>query len=264
MRITAEKFPFMKWEEVAIMPDHMHALIRMEGGHQRLGDVVGGFKAAVSREMHRGADISVAPDIRIWHRNYYETIVRAPEAEKNIRVYIRLNPWKLVQQAAHEGGSLRMIGNPALWSRLKTAVLCSRRCPDSVLIAAKRRASNAGADRCFIGGFHSPPEKSILDALLGSQAKLICCPAWGIDTMRMPAEWLPALEANRMLIVEIRAREAGVGPLAGDLAAAEQRNRFVLEQAENRWLPHVEPRGMLDRLVKATHSSPQPRQRPAS
>ncbi|MBN1676293.1 MAG: transposase, partial [Kiritimatiellae bacterium] len=50
----------MKWEEAAIMPDHMHALIRMQGGHQRLGDVIGGFKAAVTREIRRTGDTCVA------------------------------------------------------------------------------------------------------------------------------------------------------------------------------------------------------------
>jgi len=30
MRITAEKCPYMRWEEFVIMPDHFHALIRME------------------------------------------------------------------------------------------------------------------------------------------------------------------------------------------------------------------------------------------
>ena len=41
-------------------------------------------------------DIDVAPATRIWHRNYYEVIVRTPEAEKSIREYIRMNPWRCV------------------------------------------------------------------------------------------------------------------------------------------------------------------------
>jgi hypothetical protein len=100
-----------------------------------------------------------------------------------------------------------------------------------------------------MSGFHSPPEKAILAALLRSEGdrrvgpKLVCCPAWGIETMRIPPDWLPALEGNRMLILEMRDR-------AGDLAAAEQRNRFVLECAEKRWLPHVSPGGMLARLAR--------------
>lgn len=258
MRVTEQKCPFMQWEEAVIMPDHMHALIRMQGGHQRLGDVIGGFKAAVTRELRRRrtGDIHVAghvaghvaPDIRIWHRNYYEMIVRTPEAERNIRNYIRMNPWKLVQHATHGGRSFRMIGNPALLNREKIAVLCSRNCSSDVLAAATQHARNAGPRHCFMSGFHSPPEKAILAALLRSKGEaglaptVICCPAWGIDTMRIPADWLPALESNRMLILEMHDRD-------GDLAAAEARNGFVLDFAEKRWLPHVSRGGMLERLL---------------
>jgi hypothetical protein len=32
-------------------------------------------------------------------------------------------------------------------------------------------------------------------------------------------------------------------------AAAEQRNRFVLERADRHWLPHITPGGRIDRLV---------------
>lgn len=169
-------------------------------------------------------------------------IVRTTDAEKNITEYIRANPWKLVTEGVHKGRRYRMIGNPSLMNGEKTGMLCSRQCPPHTLDAARNRARSAGAEHCFISGFHSPPEKSILTALLQTEAKLICCPAWGIDTMRIPTDWLPALEANRMLILEMRDRQ-------GDLAAAEERNRFVLECAGKRWLPHVSRGGMLDRLV---------------
>ncbi len=266
MRITAEKCPFMKWEAAVIMPDHFHALVRMHGGHAPLGDVIGGFKAAVTREIrrHRRGEACLAlspgnnpacppPNIRIWHRNYYEMIVRTPEMELNIAEYIRMNPWKLVLHASHQNQSYRMIGNPALLNREKIAVLCSRNCPSDVLTAAKKRARAAGARHCFISGFHSPPEQAILDALLQSEAKLICCPAWGIDAMRIPRDWLPALETNRMLILEMRDR-------SGNLSAAEQRNHFVLDCAEKRWIPYISPGGMLARLaiVRATPVSPTP------
>lgn len=264
MRITAEKCPFMRWDEAVIMPDHLHALIRMEGGHQRLGDVIGGFKAAVSRELHRRGDTCVAlrvPDnVRIWHRNYYESIVCTADAARRIAEYIRMNPWRCVQEF---GNGLRGIGNPALLNREKIGMLCSRNCPPETLHAATQRAKSAGAHCCFLGGFHSPSERALLAALLQSEARLICCPAWGIDTMRIPAAWLPALEANRMLILEMpRTGEAGLAPTR---AAAEQRNRFVLENADERWIPHITPGGMLDRLVRATPVSPpvSPRQAPS-
>ncbi len=74
--------------------------------------------------------------------------------------------------------------------------------------------------------------------------------------MRIPPDWLPALETNRMLILEMRNRD-------GDLAAAEQRNRFVLNCAEKRWIPHIAPGGMLDRLIQTT-SAPSNSTRSAS
>ncbi|MBN1672157.1 MAG: hypothetical protein JXR37_14045, partial [Kiritimatiellae bacterium] len=195
------------------------------------------------------AHTCVAPpkNIRIWHRNYHEKIVRTSEAERNIREYIRANPWKLVQEGTYEGQPYRMIGNPTLLNREKIGMLCSRNCPPDVLAAAQRRAAEAGAPCCFMSGFHSPPEKAVLQALLGSESRIVCCPAWGIDTMRIPADWLPALEANRMLILEMRNR-------AGNLSAAEQRNRFVIECADRLWLPHMSRGGMLERLVQGSHA----------
>lgn len=226
----------MRWEEAVIMPDHFHALIRMEGGHARLGDVVGGFKAAVSREVHRHIT-PFTPQLRIWHRNYYEMIVRTADAEKNIRNYIRMNPWKLIISGTHDGLSFRAIGNPNLMNYSKIGVLCSRNIPQGTNL------SPPVSDAAFLSGFHSPPEKEILKKLLQSDAKIICCPAWGIDKMRIPAEWLPALRENRMMIMEMNNRD-------GNLAASTERNRFVLNASNQHWLPHVTPGGMLSRLVR--------------
>ncbi len=60
---------------------------------------------------------------------------------------------------------------------------------------------------------------------------------------RLASPLLAALEENRMLILEMRNHE-------GNLAAAEQRNRFVLENAKQLFIPYVTPGGMLDRLLK--------------
>lgn len=46
-----------------------------------------------------------------------------------------------------------------------------------------------------------------------------------------------------MLILEMKNQD-------GNLAAAEQRNRFVLEKADALWLPDVSSGGMLERLVR--------------
>ena len=236
MRITAEKFPFMKWEEAIIMPDHFHALIRLKGGHLPLGDIIGGFKSAVSRELRRlsrtgDTCVALPPKMRIWHRNYYEMIVRTPEAEKRIAQYIRMNPWRCVQQLDN---GLRGMGNPALWNAEKTGILCSRNAP---------RPKSIPKATAYFSGFHSPMEKEIFAKLLELKRPIIWCPAWGLERAAFAPGVREALEENRMLVLEMRNRD-------GDLAAAEQRNRFVLEQAEKLWLPHVTPGGMIDRLAK--------------
>jgi len=169
--------------------------------------------------------------MRIWHRNYYEMIVRSPGAERKIAEYIRMNPWRCVQQF---GNSLRGMGNPALWGLPKQGVLCSRNAP------RPKSIPNAAS---YLGGFHAPMEKEILARLLALKKPVIWCPAWGLRATRIAPLALDALENNRILILEMRNQD-------GDLAAAEQRNRFILEHAEQLWVPYVAPGGMLDRLLK--------------
>ncbi len=216
-----------------VMPDHFHALIQISRGEKSLGDVICAFKSRVVHEYIAGVKAGVWPRFpgKIWHRNYYEMIVRTPEAEQKIAEYIRLNPWRCVQDF---GGGLRGMGNPSLWNVDKLGVLCSRNAP---------RPSSIPKAAAYLGGFHSPMEKEIFAKLLKLKKPLIWCPAWGLDRAAFAPGVREALEENRLLVVEMRNCD-------GDLAAAEQRNRFVLEVADKLWLPHVTPSGMLDRLVK--------------
>jgi len=237
MQKTASLLPWMEWGEWVIMPDHFHAIIKVDGGHGTLGDVMTGFKAGVTRTLRGRGDILVAPngkqapqEMRIWHRNYYEMIVRSPEAENKIAEYIQMNPWRCVQNL---GEGLRGMGNSALWNAKKLGVLCSRNAPKPASLP------NAAT---YFSGFHSPMEKEIFTKLLELRKPLIWCPAWGLEHAAFVPGVREALENNRALILEMRNR-------AGDLAAAEQRNRFVLEHADKLWLPHITSGGMLDQLV---------------
>jgi len=233
---------YVHLDEYVVMPDHFHALIRLDAGGAPLGEIIGAFKTAVTRTdtMHGAPQMHGAPTRDVWHRNYYERIVRNKEELKNVRNYIRMNPWKII---VHFDNGMRGIGNPRLWDIEKIGMLCSRNCPAETLEAAELRASHAKPAHCLMSGFHSPPEKTILAALLQSEAKLICCPAWGIDSMKIPSIWLPALEQNRMLILEMKNGNA-------DLAASRERNEFVMQQADKLWIPHTSPNGMLAQLIE--------------
>ena len=220
-----------------IMPDHFHALVRIPVGAglvpaRSLGDVIGAFKSRVVHEYIAGVQAGRWPRFpgKIWHRNYYEMIVRSAEAERKIAGYIRMNPWRCVQEF---GGGLRGIGNPALWNGGKLGVLCSRNAPP---------LGRLPKAEVYLGGWHSPKEQEMLAWLLEKGRRVIACPAWGIESMRIPDAWLAALEGNRMLMLEMR-------DVAGNLAAAEARNRFVIEHADALFTPHVTKGGMLDRLL---------------
>ncbi len=245
-RAIPEHFPEVEAGEFVIMPDHIHGIIfmphrgetsfartselnpgeRPKGTSRTLGSIVRGFKIGVTKWFRQNTKTE-----KVWQRDYYERILRSPEAEERVVNYIRLNPWRCVQQL---GNGLRGMGNPALWQVEKLGVLCSRNAPgpDSI----------PGAP-VYLSGFHSPMEKEILKRLLAAKRNIIWCPAWGAGTNNLSPEALTALEENRMLILEMKDTE-------GNLAAAEQRNRFVLEKAERLWTPHVTPGGMLDHLLK--------------
>jgi len=105
-----------------------------------------------------------------------------------------------------------------------------------VTICAKNRAP------AYFSGFHSPMEKQIFERLLEAKRPLIWCPAWGLDRAASDPAVRQALEENRMLVLEMRNAD-------GDLAAAEARNQFVIQQADSLWTPHINPGGMLDRLL---------------
>ncbi|MDD2598852.1 MAG: hypothetical protein PHO37_06470 [Kiritimatiellae bacterium] len=273
-----EHFPGVTAKELAVMPDHVHGLVEMvgakdfspvhgakdfspvhgakdfspvhgakdfspvhgakdfspiqppapgrpKGTSRTLGSVVRGLKVGVTKWVRENTAVQ-----DVWHRNYYEMIVWDAEEEHRIANYIRMNPWRCVTDF---GNGLRGMGNPALWNTDKLGVLCSRNAP---------RPKSIPKAAAYLSGFHSPMEKEILQKLLEYKLPLIWCPAWGL-TGTLSTETTTALEENRMLILEMTAHD-------GNLASAEARNRFVLGNADQLWLPHVTPGGMLDRLVR--------------
>jgi REP element-mobilizing transposase RayT len=89
-----------------IMPNHLHGILVItegEGGAgralpERLGSqsgsipaIVQNFKSITSRKINKQLE---TPGPTIWHRNYYEHVIRDEEDFDRIVVYIRENPRK--------------------------------------------------------------------------------------------------------------------------------------------------------------------------
>src|SRR5438067_4638987 len=97
MKIPAH-YKDIRLDEYVIMPNHIHALIEIEGEPYlmndrstqltsgSLGAIVGGFKAGVTRELGQRF-------VRFaWQSRFYDSILRAAPAIKAVRQYIRDNP----------------------------------------------------------------------------------------------------------------------------------------------------------------------------
>ncbi len=105
-------FPFVKLDEFVVMPNHMHGIFMVEannhspvrnnypsagsnnhlpiqksGTSKTVGSIIRGYKIGVTKWCRKNTNIH-----DIWHRNYYEHIIRNEEELERIREYIQSNP----------------------------------------------------------------------------------------------------------------------------------------------------------------------------
>jgi REP element-mobilizing transposase RayT len=83
--------------EIVVMPDHIHGIIEIAstmtprqisaGTSKSLGSVIRRFKIGVTVQMQ-------AQYGKIWHRNYYDRIIRDEAGLHAVKEYIRLNPMR--------------------------------------------------------------------------------------------------------------------------------------------------------------------------
>ena len=69
-----------------LMPDHFHALIGLGSSGKTLGTICGAFKSVSTRvhwQWHSG---------KLWHRQFYDHIIRNREDFDDTLNYIRMNP----------------------------------------------------------------------------------------------------------------------------------------------------------------------------
>ena len=84
-------------DKYVVMPNHVHAIIVLgcQTNTERsrplptLSTVLGLYKAGVSRKIHE-----ISPDIKVWQKSFYDTIIRNEEAYQSMWKYIDENPLK--------------------------------------------------------------------------------------------------------------------------------------------------------------------------
>ncbi len=146
---------------------------------------------------------------------------------------------------AHRG-NLRLLEEPL------TALFCSQRCPGDLILKTYDLAKamrDAGVP--IIGGFQTRMEKECLRLLLRGPQPVVVCPARGIENLRVPRDWRPALDDGRLLVLS--PFPATVRRPTAELAA--QRNDLVASLASRVFMAHAAPGGKTEAFARKLAST---------
>ena len=137
------------------------------------------------------------------------------------------------------------LGNTELLKLHKTAFLCSRAIPASVVLKcydwsiAQRDNGN-----CVISGFHSKIEKDVFHYLLAGTQPIIMALARGMKE-KNDTDLKAAVDAGRLLI--ITSFDNSVKLVTEE--TAEKRNRFMIELADEVVIGFASKDGLLQKVI---------------
>ena len=146
-------------------------------------------------------------------------------------------------------GNLRLLDEPL------TALFCSNRCPGDLILKTYDLAiamRDAGVP--VIGGFQTPMERECLRLLLRGSQPVVICLARGIDNMRAPRDWRPALDEGRLLALS--PFPATVRRPTAELAA--QRNNLVASLASRVFIAHAAPGSKTEAFARSLSACDKP------
>lgn len=137
------------------------------------------------------------------------------------------------------------LGNPDLLHLPKTAFLCSRRYPASVVLRAYDWAiAQRTAGQCVVSGFHSQIEKDVFHYLQKGHQPIIVVLARGLK-QRVEPVFTSALETGRLLIVT--PFPASVVRVTVQTSAV--RNRLMMGLSEEAVVAYASAGGQLSALI---------------
>ena len=90
------KFSGVMLDCYAVMPDHMHCILFLDRSAAALPAVMDWYKTMTTNAYIRGVKAGEYPpfDRHVWHRTYYEHVIRNETDLYEIRTYIQQNPLK--------------------------------------------------------------------------------------------------------------------------------------------------------------------------
>ena len=137
-------------------------------------------------------------------------------------------------------------GNKSILEAHKTAFLCSRKCPSEIVIKSLDWAvEKKNTGQCVISGFHSRIEKDVFNILLKGTQPIILVLARGMKT-HWPLEIKNAVKQDRLLVVSPFEQSS----TRTTQETANIRNKYMLQIADEIYIPYYTPNGNLDKLIK--------------
>jgi len=141
---------------------------------------------------------------------------------------------------------MQTLDNIELLKLPKTAFLCSRKAPASVVLkcydwAIEQREKGV----CVISGFHSQIEKDVLHYLLKGQQPIILALARGLKEKIEP-QFVKPLEQGRLLIIS--PFDKSVKRVTEQ--TAETRNKMMIDLADSITVGYISKGGKLEMLLK--------------
>ena len=137
------------------------------------------------------------------------------------------------------------IGNKTLLELNKTAFLCSRKVPASIILKCYDWAIQQREEgNCIISGFHSQIEKDVLHYLLKGNQPIIVVLARGLK-QKIEPEFLEPIEKGRLLIItpfEEKVKRVTI-------ETATVRNQMMIELADNITIGFASEEGMLIKTI---------------
>jgi len=138
------------------------------------------------------------------------------------------------------------LGNIDLLKLPKTAFLCSRKVPASLVLKCYDWAiEQREKGNCVISGFHSQLEKDVLHYLLKGKQPIIIALARGLKE-KLEAELQKPLDEGRLLI--ITPFEKTVKRVTEQTAA--RRNKMMIDLADSITIGFVSAGGQLEEVLK--------------
>ncbi len=150
---------------------------------------------------------------------------------------------------------LQAIGNSEILNLEYTALFCSIRCPGDLILKTYDLArAMREAQTPVIGGFQTPMEKECLRLLLRGNQPVVVCPARGIDNMRVPRDWRPAIAERRLLVLS----PFPPSQRRPTVKLAAQRNDMVVTLSSRVFIAYAALGGKTEELARKVADSGKP------